>query len=190
MFGAINMRRAARPAVFLDRDGVLNRTFLRGSVTHPPQTLEEFELLPGVEEATRKLAEAGLPLVVVTNQPDVARGIQSRAVVEEMNDVLRRTLPVLDVVACYHDSGDHCSCRKPRPGMLLGAAQRWGLDLSRSTMIGDRWSDIEAGQAAGCLSLLVVTPQSGIERCRPDHCVTSLAEAAEWILTVSYRGHP
>lgn len=182
------MNGVMRPAVFLDRDGVLNRTFVRGNVSHPPQTLAEFELLPGVEAATRKLAEAGFPLVVVTNQPDVARGIQSRAIVEEMNEVLRRTLPVLDVLTCYHDCADDCVCRKPRPGMLLDAAERWRLDLARSLMVGDRWSDVEAGQAAGCRAVLIVTPLSGLERCKPDYCVSSLAEAADWILTFSLRG--
>ncbi len=183
------MRSPTRPAVFLDRDGVLNHTTVRNGVSHPPRTLQEFTLLPGVEDAVRKLAAAGFPLVVVTNQPDVARGIQSQAIVEEMNDVIRRTLPVLDVLTCYHDSADGCGCRKPKPGMLLDAAGRWGLDLARSFMVGDRWSDVAAGQAAGCFSLLVVTPQSGLERCRPDHCSSTLAEAADWILTLSHRGH-
>jgi D-glycero-D-manno-heptose 1,7-bisphosphate phosphatase len=176
------------PAVFLDRDGVLNRSILRGNVTHPPSTLEEFEFLPGVHQATRRLATAGFALVVVTNQPDVARGIQTRAQVEQMNALIRESLPVLDVLTCYHDSGDNCDCRKPRPGMLTGAARRWGLDLSRSFMVGDRWSDVAAGQAAGCQALLVLTPQSELERCRPVHCVHDLAEAADWILSFSCRG--
>src|SRR5438105_971478 len=133
------MEPALRPAVFLDRDGVLNRTTVRNGVSHPPQTLEEFELLPGVEDAVRRLAEAGYPLVVVTNQPDVARGIQRRELVEEMNEVLRRTLPILDVLTCYHDSAEGCLCRKPKPGMLLEAAERWELDRPRSIMVGDRW---------------------------------------------------
>src|SRR4051812_29820475 len=136
-----------RPAIFLDRDGVINKTVVRGTVTHPPGTLEEFEFLPGVLEACVRLSEAGFALIVVTNQPDVARGIQQRDRVEAMNDLVRSRLPVLDVLACYHDSADHCSCRKPKPGMLLEAAQRHGLDLARSFMVGDRWSDIVAGQA-------------------------------------------
>jgi len=177
-----------RPAVFLDRDGVLNRTFLRDGVTRPPASLAEFELLPGVAEATRRLAAAGFGLVVVTNQPDVARGTQSRAAVEEMNDHLRGLLPVLEVVSCYHDDADGCDCRKPKPGMLLAAARRWGLELGRSFMVGDRWSDVEAGRAAGCTSVLVETPHSGRGRCRPDHCVRDLAEAAAWIVPFSRRG--
>src|SRR5262245_16168636 len=115
--------------VFLDRDGVLNRTYERGDgITHPPDHLGEFEWLPGVPDAAQCLANAGFALVVVTNQPDVARGVQSRERVEEMHDYLRRELPLLDVLVCYHDNGDGCSCRKPKPGMLLEAARRWPLD--------------------------------------------------------------
>ena len=112
--------------------------------------LEEFELLPGVADAVRRLRAAGFPLVVVTNQPDVARGTQTREGVEAINEHLRAELPILDVLACYHDSGDDCACRKPKPGMLLEAARRWRLDLRRSFLVGDRWSDVIAGQAAGC----------------------------------------
>jgi D-glycero-D-manno-heptose 1,7-bisphosphate phosphatase len=188
--GRLRMDPVLRAAVFLDRDGVLNRTIVRGNVSHPPERLEDFEFLPGVVEATRRLVKAEFPLVVVTNQPDVARGVQTRECVEEMNDLVRQILPVLDVLTCYHDGVDDCVCRKPRPGMLREAAGRWGLDLPRSFMVGDRWSDVVAGQAAGCRSLLIVTALSGLERCRPDHCVPSLAEAADWILQFPHRGHP
>ena len=171
-----------RPAVFLDRDGVLNRALVRDGVPHPPHDLSEFELLPGVPEALARLAAAGFALVVVTNQPDVARGTQTRARVDEINDRVRAGLPVLDVLTCFHDSGDDCACRKPRPGLVLEAAARWGLDLAASFLVGDRWSDVEAGRAAGCTAVLVETPWSGRERCRPDHCVRDLPEAADWIL--------
>jgi D-glycero-D-manno-heptose 1,7-bisphosphate phosphatase len=174
-----------RPAVFLDRDGVLNRTFVRNGVTHPPAQLDEFEFLPGVQEAVAQLSKAGFSLVVVTNQPDVARGRTTRAQVEEMNDRIRLELPVLEVLSCYHDSADGCGCRKPKPGLLLDAARRWRLDPARSFMVGDRWSDIAAGRAAGCRTALVETPYSGRERCIPDHTVADLAEAAAWIIHFS-----
>jgi D-glycero-D-manno-heptose 1,7-bisphosphate phosphatase len=182
-------RERLRPAVFLDRDGVINKTFLCDGVSHPPAHLGDFEFLPGVLEATQRLADAGWPLVVVTNQPDVARGIQTRERVEAMHLHLKKHVAVLEVVTCYHDNEDACACRKPRPGMLVAAAQRWDLDLSRSVMVGDRWSDVVAGQAAGCTTVLVRTPQSAAERCEPDHCVTDLFEAAAWILkTFALRG--
>jgi D-glycero-D-manno-heptose 1,7-bisphosphate phosphatase len=178
--------RPLRPAVFLDRDGVLNRVFVRDGVTHPPAHLGELELLPGVREAVRRLADAGFALVVVTNQPDVARGVQTRTVVEAMHDRLQSELPLLEVLSCYHDNADGCPCRKPRPGLLLEAARRWGLDLRRSFLVGDRWSDVLAGQAAGCrAALLVETSYSGRERCRPDHCVADLPAAADWIIRVT-----
>jgi D-glycero-D-manno-heptose 1,7-bisphosphate phosphatase len=176
------MSQLLRPAVFLDRDGVINKTFVRHGVSHPPDHLGEFEFLPGAVAAAQRLAEAGWPLVVVTNQPDVARGVQTRQRVEEMNRHVSQHLTVLEVLTCYHDTGDACSCRKPRPGLLLQAAERWYLDPARSVMVGDRWSDVAAGQQAGCTTVLIVTPHSGRERCRPDHCVSDLAEAATWIL--------
>ena len=177
------MSQPPSPAVFLDRDGVINRTVFRDGETRPPATLADFELLHGVPEALRRLADAGFKLVVVTNQPDVARGRQKGENVEQMNDRIRRTLPVLDVLTCYHDNADNCACRKPKPGLLLEAARRFNLDLPSSYVIGDRWSDVLAGQSAGCrAAILIATPHSGRERCAPDHVAADLGEAAEWIL--------
>jgi D-glycero-D-manno-heptose 1,7-bisphosphate phosphatase len=177
------MTRATRPAVFLDRDGVLNKVFVRDGVTHPPAHVGELEFLPGVEQALQRLHDAGFPLVVVTNQPDVARGKQTREGVEAINDRIRAELPVRDVLSCCHDSADGCSCRKPKPGLLLAAAEQFGLDPARSFMVGDRWSDVLAGQAVGCRTILVDTPWSSRERCQPDHCVRDLVEAVDWILS-------
>lgn len=177
------MANGLRPVVFLDRDGVLNRVFVRDGVTHPPAQVEDFALLPGAADAVRRLHAAGFALVVVTNQPDVARGIQTREGVEAIHAYLRVELPMLEVLTCYHDNGDDCACRKPKAGLLLEAARRWQLDLRQGFLVGDRWSDVRAGQAAGCRTILVETPCSGRARCQPDHCVGDLAEAAEWILT-------
>jgi D-glycero-D-manno-heptose 1,7-bisphosphate phosphatase len=112
----------------------------------------------------------------------VARGTQTIEVVEAIHDRLRTALPLLDILACYHDSRDDCLCRKPRPGMILEAARRWALDLQGSFLVGDRWSDIVAGQTAGCWTALVETPYSGRNRCAPDRCVADLTEAADSIL--------
>src|SRR5262249_14433754 len=133
--GPLTTDNGRRSAVFLDRDGVLNRTVVRDGVPHPPDHLGEFELLPGVADATARLA-ASFPLVVVTNQRDVARGTQTRERVNELNDRLSALLPILDVCTCFHDTPDGCGCRKPKPGMLLAAAERWRLDLKRSFLVG------------------------------------------------------
>jgi len=139
-------------------------------------------MLPGAIAAVRQLHAAGLVLVVVTNQPDVARGTQTREGVEAIHNYLRADLPMLEVLACFHDAGDDCACRKPKPGLVLEAMKRWRLDPRRSFLVGDRWSDVLAGQAAGCRAILVETPYSGRMHCQPDHCVRNLAEATEWIL--------
>jgi len=168
-------------AVFLDRDGVINRAVVREGKPHPPDTIEALEVLDGVPEALSKLRRAGFRLIVVTNQPDVARGTQRREVVEAMHEKLAAELAIDDVVACYHD-GDSCDCRKPKPGALLDAARRHGLELERSFMVGDRWRDIEAGQRAGCQCLFV---DCGYREQQPEGSfvrVPSLAAAADWIL--------
>jgi D-glycero-D-manno-heptose 1,7-bisphosphate phosphatase len=172
-----------RPAVFLDRDGVLNRAFPDGRATRPPRDLLELELLSGVAEAVARLHAAGFALVGASNQPDVPRGLTTRAAVEALNAELRARLPpLLAILTCFHDDADGCACRKPRPGLLLDGAARFGLDLGRSFMVGDRWSDVAAGQAAGCTTLLVDGPFSQAERCRPDWRGDGLPAAADWIL--------
>lgn len=180
--GVAALSAIGRRAVLLDRDGVLNRSYARDGVSHPPQSLAELEVLPGVETALRRLAGAGFALVGVSNQPDVARGRQTQAAVEALNAVLVERLGLLAILACFHDTPDDCSCRKPRPGLLHEAALRFDLDLPRSVMVGDRWSDVLAGQAAGCRAILIETPWSGAERCTPDARAADLAGAAELIL--------
>jgi len=169
-------------AVFLDRDGVINRAVVRDGKPHPPDSIEDLEVLAGVPDALRRLRGAGFRLIVVTNQPDVARGTQSREVVEAMNARLTAELAVDEVVACYHD-GDDCDCRKPKPGALLAAAQRHGVELERSFMVGDRWRDIEAGQRAGCRCLFVDHGYAEQQPAGSFVRVPSLAAAADWILS-------
>lgn len=172
-----------RPAVFLDRDGVLNRIYLhRDGKTHPPASPDELEILPGVPKACGELSRAGFLLIVVTNQPDVARGAQTREVVEAINNQLWRQLPLDDVRVCYHDNPDQCACRKPKPGLLLSAAGVWDINLAQSYMVGDRLTDIEAGRAAGCKTVLIGGGASVTARSRPDFKAVSLAEAAGLIL--------
>jgi len=171
-----------RPAVFLDRDGVINRAFLRQGTPHPPATLAELEILPGVPEALNALRARGYSLIVVTNQPDVARGNASRALVDAVHARLGSALPLDAILSCFHDSAAECACRKPQPGLLLQAARDLDIDLSLSFMVGDRWCDVEAGRRAGCRTLLVDRGDDEAAAAACDFRVGSLLEAARIIL--------
>ena len=170
-----------RSAVFLDRDGVLNRSVVKNGKPYPPNSPEEMEILPGVEEGLKLLHQAGYLLIGATNQPDVARGKQKQAVVEQINQILLDNLPLLEIRVCYHDDPDGCDCRKPRPGLLLQAAKAHNIDLARSYMIGDRWKDIEAGHRAGCTTILIDYGYREPEQSVPHYRVYSLKEAADLI---------
>lgn len=170
-------------AVFLDRDGTLNGACIRDGKSVPPGRVEDVQILPGVRDALRALKQAGFGLIVVTNQPDVRRGTQSRAVVEAINGLLARQLPLDEIVCCYHDDVDECDCRKPKPGMLVDTARRRGIDLARSYMIGDRWRDIEAGRRAGCTTIRVpaASAEPAEKVVRPDFEATSFDDAVRII---------
>lgn len=170
-----------RKAVFLDRDGVINRSEVRGGKPYAPTRAEDFELLPGAAKAMAALRAAGWLVIVVTNQPDLATGKQSRASMDAMHQPLRDGGLVDDIKVCPHVDADNCACRKPRPGMLLDAAREWDIDLAASIMVGDRWRDIEAGQAAGCRNIFVNHGYAEKQPERPDAVVASLAQAQQLI---------
>jgi D-glycero-D-manno-heptose 1,7-bisphosphate phosphatase len=172
-----------RRAVFLDRDGVINRAVVRDGAPRPPSSLSELEILPGVPEALSRLKGAGFRLIVVTNQPDVSRGLLSRESVDAVNARLSSHLPLDEIRVCWHDDADRCSCRKPEPGMLRDAAREAGLDLASCYMVGDRWRDIGAGKAAGCATVFIDSGYAEPPPEGPDARVRSLAEAAAWILS-------
>jgi D-glycero-D-manno-heptose 1,7-bisphosphate phosphatase len=177
-----------RAAAFLDRDGVLNEVEVRNGTPHPPAGVDELRLLPGVVEACHRLRGLGFALVVVTNQPDIARGKQTRDEVDRMHDALRRWLPVDEIVVCAHDDIDDCRCRKPRPGMMLDAAARLDLDLAESVCVGDRWRDVEAGKRAGVTAIFV---DRGYGERRPmdaDVVVASLPDAVKFIESQHVKG--
>jgi D-glycero-D-manno-heptose 1,7-bisphosphate phosphatase len=155
---------------------------VRDGKPYPPASLVELEILPGVHEALQKLHDANYLLVVVTNQPDVARGTTKREDVELMNTFLASQLPIDDFKTCYHDSRDKCSCRKPLPGALLKAAQDYDIDLSKSFMVGDRWRDVEAGAAAGCKTFFINYRYAEQKPDTPNYIVSSLLEAKKIIL--------
>jgi D-glycero-D-manno-heptose 1,7-bisphosphate phosphatase len=169
-------------AVFLDRDGVINRAIVLEKKPYPPTSVEQLEILPNVASALEHLHDSDFKLIVVTNQPDVARGTQSRVIVEAMHEWLCARLPIDAVFTCFHDNADKCNCRKPAPGLLLEAASKYRIDLTSSFMIGDRWRDIEAGKRAGCKTLFIDYEYDEKLLSQPDVTVSSLLDAANWIL--------
>ena len=172
----------SRRAVFLDRDGVINAAVVRDGKPYAPADVSAVRILPGVRTALEQLGEAGFVRVVVTNQPDVARGAVSLGTVEAIHALLRRELPLDAIYVCYHDDADHCACRKPAPGMLLDAARDLDLDLAASFIVGDRWRDVEAGIAAGCRTIWINRHYQERAPTNFDVEVDSLPSAAAWIL--------
>lgn len=170
-------------AVFLDRDGVLTQALVRDGKPYAARTPSEMLVEPDAPDALARLKAAGFLLIVVTNQPDVARGVTRREDVEAMHRTLCEELPLDGFFVCYHDDANACACRKPKPGLLLDAAAGHHIDTGRSFMIGDRWRDIDAGAAAGCRTVLI--DRSYSERAPahpPDMSAMSLTEAVDWIL--------
>lgn len=169
-------------AIFLDRDGVINQSIVRNGKPYPPENLAAMTILPGVKDALEQLSKAGFLLIVITNQPDVAKGITRQETVEEINFYLSQQLPLDEIRSCYHEDKDGCDCRKPLPGALLAAAKAHNIDLKNSYMVGDRWRDIEAGQHAGCKTIFI---DYGYQEKQPqsmNHRVQTLKEAATIII--------
>jgi len=173
-------------AVFLDRDGVLNRGVMQDGRPFAPIDVSEFQLMPGVAESLASLSAAGFLLIVATNQPDVARGRATRSGIEAIHEWMRRHLPLTAIRVCFHDDADLCACRKPKAGLLVAAAVDYEIQLERSFMIGDRWRDIGAGKAAGCTAILVNRFPEPL-KVAPDLELADLPAAAAWILS---GGHP
>jgi len=194
------MSRPLRKAVFLDRDGVLNED------THLITEPEQFRLLAGVPEALRKLKEAGFLLVVISNQPVVARGLIDLGGVARLNQTLNAMIQQSGGAALdgfyfcpHHPNADmeafrvDCDCRKPKPGLIEQARRDWEIDPAASFMVGDRITDVAAGKNAGCATIQVTTgresdaPIQGATEAdlavEPDHVCEGLEPASEWILS-------
>jgi D-glycero-D-manno-heptose 1,7-bisphosphate phosphatase len=165
-------------AIFLDRDGVLNRPVIREGKCYPPARVEDLEIYEGLSDRLQRLKDRGFVLIVVTNQPDVARGTTRKETVEGINGLIAREIPAIEkFMVCFHDNGDGCDCRKPRPGMLLAGAAEFNVDLQRSYMVGDRRSDVEAGIAAGSRTIFIDRAYNEPPPTKYDHRVFSTQEA-------------
>jgi D-glycero-D-manno-heptose 1,7-bisphosphate phosphatase len=170
-----------RRAIFLDRDGVINRAYIEDGKPLPAKNLDSLEILPGVREATSFLSAAGFHLCIVTNQPDISRGKVRLEDVEKIHSYLEHELNIDEIRMCIHDDLDCCDCRKPKSGMLISCALEHNIDLKKSYMIGDRWRDIEAGQGAGCKTFFVNYRYAEQQPEMPDFIVSSLLEAQKII---------
>jgi D-glycero-D-manno-heptose 1,7-bisphosphate phosphatase len=168
-------------AVFIDRDGVINKVIIReNGKPSSPWNLKEFKILSGVKECLGTFKEMGFLNIVFTSQPDISRGNLKLEYLEKMHKIISETLPVDEIKFCPHDDKDNCSCRKPKPGLILQAAKKWPIDWKKSYVIGDTWKDMEAGKAAGCQTILIKKRYNkAVKDC--DFKVNSLKEAVKII---------
>jgi D-glycero-D-manno-heptose 1,7-bisphosphate phosphatase len=150
-----------KKAVFLERDGILNHAREGHNTQMSPLTVEDFRIDHATKTPLLELKAAGFLLVVTTNQPGLSRGYQSRRELDAMHTLLRKALPLDDIMICPHDESDYCPCRKPRPGLFIEAAFKWHLDMDRSFVVSDKWQDAEAARLVGCTSLLLKSPWIG-----------------------------
>ena len=172
-------------AVFLDRDGVINKVIFRnGNTGKPiaPWSKEEFSLIPDIKDSLFNLKNDGFKLFVVTNQPDIAKGIIDNSFVVEMNEIILKYLPIDEIRFCPHSNMDECDCRKPKPGMILGLADKWNIDCQNSFLIGDSCKDIEAGKKVGVTTFLLKRHYN--KGVNADHKVTDLSEAVKIIQNI------
>jgi D-glycero-D-manno-heptose 1,7-bisphosphate phosphatase len=166
-----------KKAVFFDRDGVLVPSDIRGGRPYAKADLDADSIFPEAISLAADLKSAGYFIVVATNQPDVGSGKVTRIAVEKFHAILATVMAIDAIEVCYHVDADRCACRKPLPGMLLHAASKFGINLSQSFMVGDRWRDMDAGSAAGCKTVFLdfgYTERAPTKA--PDHIIRHLNE--------------
>jgi D-glycero-D-manno-heptose 1,7-bisphosphate phosphatase len=170
------------PAVFLDRDGVINRSVLVNGTPTAPNLLEDIEILSNVRDCITRLSMSNYTVVVITNQPDVARGTVTKNQIDMINGAICDLVGIKHSYICYHDESDNCTCRKQKPGNIFKAASDLNIDLRQSYMVGDRWRDIYAGQQAGCKCFFINYQYPEIAPKKPYVEVKSLKDAVNLIL--------
>ena len=166
-----------KKAVFLDRDGVINKAIVKNGLPTSPSLFSELKILPGVKESILKLKKLNFVCIIVTNQPDVSRGKINKNTVIKINNFLKKKIKLDDIFVCYHDDKDNCNCRKPKPGLLLQAGKKWNVDFKKSFMIGDRWRDIQAGEKVGCKTIYLDYNYKDIKPKNPDFITHKLLNA-------------
>ena len=166
-----------RKAVFLDRDGLINKAFIKNGLPESPNSLSELEILPGVKESISRLKKLNFICLVVTNQPDVQRGKIKKNTIIKMNNFLKKKIELDDIFVCYHDDHDNCNCRKPKPGLLLQARKKWNVDFKKSFIVGDRWRDIQDGKKVGCKTIFLDYKYKDIKPKNPDFVTDTLLNA-------------
>jgi D-glycero-D-manno-heptose 1,7-bisphosphate phosphatase len=173
-----------KTGIFLDRDGVINRAIVRNGIPYSPREIKDFEILEGVKEALEILHKTEILPVVVTNQPDVSRGLISEEMVERQHSKLNEVLGIEHFYTCYHDDSDSCDCRKPKIGLFIEASKRLDIVLAASFLVGDRWKDVQAGQKAGCSCFFIDYQYSEKQPHPPFRRINSLLEVVRIITGV------
>lgn len=168
-------------ALFLDRDGIINEPIIKNGRPFSPSRLAEVRIIPDVKAALMQFRKFSYLPVVVTNQPEVARGSVSLIEVERIHTYLSKELEIDNIYTCFHDDIDACGCRKPNPGLLFLAAKELNVNLKHSLMVGDRWKDIEAGQKAGCQCYFLDYSYQEKVPSEPFTRVSSLSEVLRYI---------
>jgi D-glycero-D-manno-heptose 1,7-bisphosphate phosphatase len=175
----INFRN--RMAVFLDRDGTLNKAYIEDGLPISPSSLNKFKIIKGVKKSINRLKKLNFLCILITNQPDVFRGKISKKTVVKMNSYIKKKIKLDDMFVCYHDNEHNCSCRKPKPGLLVKASKKWKIDLNKSFMIGDRWKDILAGKKVGCKTIFINNNYKNDKKVKADFTFKSLLKAVNKI---------
>ena len=175
----INFRN--RKAIFLDRDGTLNKAYIKNGLPISPSSLNKFKIIKGVKKSINRLKKLNFLCILITNQPDVFRGKISKKTVVKMNSYIKKKIKLDDMFVCYHDNEHNCNCRKPKPGLLVKASKKWKIDLNKSFMIGDRWKDILAGKKVGCKTIFINNNYKNDKKVKADFTFKSLLKAVNKI---------
>src|SRR3989344_4070411 len=165
---------AKNKALFLDRDGIINKIIARDDKQTSPRSFEEFELTPGIKEILKEFKNRGFLNIIITSQPEVERGLVTKEEIDKMHDFIKDNLLIDDLLVCFHDDYHNCDCRKPKPGLFFGSAKKWDVDLSKSFMLGDTHKDIRAGRSAGVKTILIDTFYN--QEVQPDYRIKNFGE--------------